>query len=232
MKIWEHPYSDFRGREKDITVLFPIGLTGEHGSHLATGADILVPQDIAEKIDERIENGLMLFPLAYGTGIKEERFKICVTESTFERLIEEILCSMISQGFLKFVLINGHNENLAAVEKVLQRLRKESSETKFMCVNWWSVLGEKTRMIFGEKSDYAHSGQLETSVMLGIDSKLVNLNRLRSQNVIDKEEKNFPCTKKCEKYSCYANLEAASASKGKITIEDSVEQIILSITNM
>jgi len=96
---------------------------------------------------------------------------------------------------------------------------------QIVSVNWWDILSEKTKRLFGSESDYAHAGQLETSVLLGIKPELVNFNPDNSESALDLKQP-FPCTHKCSEYTCYANIERASSSKGQITMEDAVEQII------
>jgi len=66
MKIWEQPHSAFAGREKEMIVVLPVGLIEGHGPHLASGSDVIIPQAIAERIDKRLENILIMPPVSHG----------------------------------------------------------------------------------------------------------------------------------------------------------------------
>jgi len=227
MKIWEQPHTNFEGREKELTVIIPIGLIEGHGSHLVSGADILIPLAIAESIDERVENCIIMYPIPYGVGDKnKKRFMLTIRPETFENMLDDTISSLVGHGFKKIFIINGHYDNYPSIEKVVSSKRCSDKDLRFLYLNWWSVLSEKTQRLFGEESDYAHAGQLETSVLLGINPDFVNFESENFSMPEIKENKDFPCMQKCSEYTCYANIERASASKGKITIEDAVEQMI------
>lgn len=97
--------------QHDHRIILTTGSTEQHG-YLSLMADILIPTKIAEAVAKR-ENIIVAPPLNFGVNSLFSEFPgtISLSKNTFETVLLEIIEVLLTQGFDRFLIINGHETN-------------------------------------------------------------------------------------------------------------------------
>jgi creatinine amidohydrolase len=155
----------------EVAVL-PWGATEAHNYHLPYATDnyeaTAIAIEAARLATERGGKVIVLPAIPFGvqTGQYDIPFCINMMPSTQALVLRDIVQSLESTTVRKLVLLNGHGGN-----DFRQMIRELQVQTPILLatVNWWQVA--PTKDVFVEAGD--HGGELETSVMLHIEPKLV-----------------------------------------------------------
>ncbi len=157
------------------TILFAIGSVENHGRHMPLGTDYLIPDEILRRLEIRIDPGEILIAptLPYGSTDYFEGFAGTVSLGTelLTKLLERITDSYYEDGFRKFIILNGHGGNTAAIDRVSLGLHKKGA--RCLCLNWWKMAGELNPAWAG-----GHGGAEETAGILAVDPDLVDAEHL------------------------------------------------------
>lgn len=164
---------------KTIAVLI-FGACENHGDHLPFGSDFIFPLDLAKRISLKSKNLIILPPLPYGVSIHHKKFfmTINIDPNTFIKFIEDILESLISNGIKKFLIINGHDGNIAPIEIASRNTKDKFPQVIIACLeSWWTLVGQLSLNTFEIWNGMGHGGEAETSVMMYIRPDLVNMEK-------------------------------------------------------
>lgn len=160
------------------TAVIPVGMTEAHGHHCPLGTDVLIPRHILKLIDDRIGHRIMIAPeVPYGhswtLGIYPGT--IDIPAEVFGEYVYHVGKGLAKWGVRKIVLFNGHGGNIATLSLVMERLADIGLAV--ILVNWWRDYAEEIRSIC---EGQGHAGEDETSAVLAIDPKLVDMSRART----------------------------------------------------
>jgi creatinine amidohydrolase len=111
---------------------------------------------------------------------------------TLIHLVLDILRDTYRHGGRKFLLLNGHYENVAFATEAVELFLREAKDIKVLIVNWWDqVPDELIPEIFAGAGfpgwDTEHAAIAETSLMLYFAPDLV-----RKDKIIDDQAKRIP----------------------------------------
>ena len=153
--------------KKSDTIVIPVGSLENHGKHMPLGTDAIIPDKIAELIDQNSE--LLIAPtINYGATESLVGFAGTVSIGT-EGLIV-LLCAICDQfyqyGFRHFIILNGHGGNRAAIQEVGIHLYRKGAYLAML--NWWLMAGQINPEWAG-----GHGGGEETAAIMAIDSDLI-----------------------------------------------------------
>ena len=154
--------------KRSQTVLIPVGSLENHGRHMPLGTDTLIPERITELVEERCE--ILVAPtIPYGATDSLYGFPGTVTIGTdgLIMLLSRVTDSLYRYGFRRFVILNGHGGNNAAIEQVGRNLYKKGA--LLACLNWWKMAGELDPAWAG-----GHGGAEETAGVMGVDPALID----------------------------------------------------------
>ena len=158
-------------RDHDI-VMIPVGSTECHGTHMPLGTDFMIPDRIAELIEEKIE--ILVTPvIQYGMCDYLTDFPgtISIGDELLYRLIDKITENLWQCGARRFVFLNGHGGNRNSLECVSRNIHHKNGSAAIL--NWWSMAGELDPRWAG-----GHGGGEETAAILAIDPELVDRDRI------------------------------------------------------
>jgi creatinine amidohydrolase len=122
--------------EQDDRIVLPLGSTEQH-AYLSLGTDSILAERIAVEAAEPV--GVPVLPvLAYGLVPSFAAFpgSPSLTESTYAAVVQELLASLLAQGFRRFLLVNGHGGNVPAAEPVAGWATGAGAHVLFH--NWWN----------------------------------------------------------------------------------------------
>ena len=158
----------------DSLVVLPIGATEQHGPHLPTGTDFFAIGAIAEE-SVRIATAdipVIVTPaLPFGSSDHHFVFgaTISLSTETYYRVLRELVESLITDGFKRIFLLNGHggNHELAELAARDVALRKEA---KVAAGSYWAIAWDALIAAGAHEGRRlpGHAGDFETSMMLAL----------------------------------------------------------------
>ncbi len=164
----------------DSLVVLPIGATEQHGPHLPTGTDFFTIMAVAEE-SARIASAeipILVTPaLPYGSSDHHLPFggTLSLSTETYYRVLRELVESLITDGFRRIFLLNGHggNHELAelAARDVAMRRDAIVGAGSYWAIAWDGLVAagaHKGRRLPG------HAGDFETSMMLALRPDLAH----------------------------------------------------------
>lgn len=179
MRPWrlaEINYGIVKQEHYEVAVL-PMGATEPHNLHLPYSMDTIEGDQIGERICEAAwERGarvILLPTVPYGTQTNQRAFPFAMNlnPSTLNRVISDLVESLVGQGIRKVVILNSHGGN--EFKSVLRELYGTTPAKLFLC-NWYQIFQDVYREIFVEPDD--HAGEVETSLALALVPELVGRN--------------------------------------------------------
>jgi len=156
-------YATVKQHQYEVAVL-PLGATEPHNLHLPYGTDLFEGTIVGEKICEqawKLGGKVVLLPtIPYGTETNMRQFPLAinVNPSTLNRIVEDIVESLVGSGIRKVVLLNSHGGN--GLKPFLREMSGQTQAHLFLC-NWYQSLDDVYFDIFSEAED--HAGEMETS---------------------------------------------------------------------
>lgn len=172
-------------QESDMALL-TVGCLENHGSHNVLGVDTLVPEKLLSVIEEKVR--IAAAPgIPYGVCDDMTGYpgSISIGEECMYMLLTRITDGLISHGAKKILFLNGHGGNIPTLNRVCVELSKKG--VVGVQLNWWIMAGQLN-------PDWAggHGGGEETAAMLAVDPKLVHMDQIRSQELINDFGEDFP----------------------------------------
>lgn len=188
---WEE-YRDEIGRR---VVILPVGSLEQHGPHLPLNVDVVIPTNFAKLVAEKI-TAMVLPPIAYGykshpTSGGGQLFPgtTSLDGMTLIHLALDILRETYRHGGRRFLIMNGHYENVAFLTEAVELFICGAPDAKVLIISWWDqVSDELVDEIFAEAGfpgwDTEHAGITETALMQYFAPELV-----REDKIIDDQSK-------------------------------------------
>jgi creatinine amidohydrolase len=178
------------------TIIVPIGGTEQNGPHMALGKHNRRVSLLSEKIARALGNALVAPVIAYvpegGVNPPTEHMRfpgtITVPEEAFEKILEYAARSFRLAGFRDVVFLGDHGSDQKGERAVADRLDREWAATpdRVYAIEEYYRASEagfaqllKSRG-YREEEVGTHAGLADTSLMLGVDSRLVRTDRLKS----------------------------------------------------
>ena len=172
------------------TLLFPVGSTETHGSHLPVGTDTLVPIRMSEDVG-RMTGVLVAPPLWYGWTPHHlgHAGTASLTANTYISAIQEICYSYIYHGFKKIVIVNGHREGNIPPLKIAASTIRNATGAFMAIIDPFYIAASVVRDLrTSVPGGIGHGGEMETSHMLYLYPDLVDMSQA-ARNV--GQEENF-----------------------------------------
>ena len=188
---WEE-YRDEVGRR---VIILPVGSLEQHGPHLPLNVDVVIPTNFAKLVAEKIK-AMVLPPIAYGykshpTSGGGQLFPgtTSLDGMTLIHLALDILRETYRHGGRRFLIMNGHYENVAFLTEAVELFICGAPDAQVLIISWWDqVSDELVDEIFAEAGfpgwDTEHAGITETALMQYFAPELV-----REDKIIDDQSK-------------------------------------------
>jgi creatinine amidohydrolase len=165
------------------TVIVPTGATEQHGPHAPLLTDVLIPQEIAKRIAPSI-GAVVAPPLNYALSYPHVGFTglVHVRIPTFMAIIEDLCVAFATSGFKRIVFLNGHYDNTYAIAYACANAADKLPKTvKAFPVNYWDGMTAEDVAEFSGLKNGLHANAAETSAILAIDPRLVDLERANAE---------------------------------------------------
>ena len=227
-------------KKKDDVIILPIGSTEQHGPHLPTCVDTVLANGFAYRIAEKI-NGVVAPALSYGYKSKPLSGggplfpgTIDLNGATLQALVMDIIDEFVRDGFKKIFILSAHFENEAFIVEAMDLCSaKYGDKVKLLLTNWWDPMSpDVIDKVFDEVEfpgwALEHAAVTETSLMMYFAPELV-----REDKILDTENANpatyfrYPIEKDIvPETGILASAKSSSAERGKIIVDDVIQNII------
>ena len=153
--------------KRSDTILIPIGSLENHGKHMPLGTDTMIPDKIAQLINEKSD--LIIAP-TINYGATDDLVGFAGTISLGVEGLISLLRTIVDQfyryGFRHFMILNGHGGNNASIQAVGMHLYRKGAYLANL--NWWLMAGQLN-------PDWAggHGGGEETAGVMAVNPALI-----------------------------------------------------------
>lgn len=170
-------------KDQTTKIILPIGSFEQHGPHLPLSTDTIIAEHVADRVSENCDT-LVLPAIQIGCSTEHHGFPgtISLQDNTFTQVIEDVTNSLLKSGLNKIFIINGHGGNRAIIDSTIMRLSHSSSDIHLYSFTIIDIAKQKFDEV--RKSGrrlVGHADELETSIMLFIDPRLVDMAKAVSE---------------------------------------------------
>lgn len=179
MELAKHSWKQVEAfMEHCDTALVLTGATENHGTHLALGCDSFIPEKIVELIDNRID-ALATPCMPFGVSDHHDAFPgtLSIGYDAFYLTMRKIFDKLYLMGVRRFIVINGHGGNNAALSRIGIEMYRRGAVTAI--IEWWDLAGQLRQEWAG-----GHAAGQETSALLAVDESLVFPDEIEDQEMI------------------------------------------------
>ena len=214
-------------KKSDHVIIIPIGSLEQHGDHLPVSTDSIIIEHLTKKVSEKLQS-LYLPTITFGISFEHAPlFNISLSHQTYSNFISEICLSLVKYGMKNIILLNGHHGNMGCLYYISQNIsNKISTNAKINFINYWSLM-----------EDFDHAGEIETSLVLAINTKLVKMKMARANtkeitdskiayNSLTTNPRSFP---KITGNGVWGDPTKASIIKGRSLLENLTQKIVETI---
>ncbi|MCQ2452962.1 MAG: creatininase family protein [Clostridia bacterium] len=151
------------------TVVIPVGSLESHGKHMPLGTDTIIPNRIAELLEERFPDVVIAPTLPYGATDDLRGFAGTVSLGVegLRAVLQTICDQLFEYGFRRFIILNGHGGNVKSIEQVGIKVFERGGYLAI--VNWWLIAGQIRPEWKG-----GHGGAEETAGVMAVDPTLIH----------------------------------------------------------
>lgn len=227
MSIYDLSFSEIKSKKR--RVIIPLGSIEQHGPHLPVTTDILIAEYIANQISKKIPAYVMP-GIPYGVSYEHESFfNISISSDLLSELLTQVCISLAENGFRSIIILNGHHGNMGVVQYVPQKVASKNPKLNVFSINYWNLI----------EREFDHAGFVETSLMLSINPKLVQMNKAKP-GYSDKKRLhatystflNNPSSFKITKNGVWGDPTKANSSDGRKIMSTAIKNIIRSIKEL
>ncbi len=180
-------WQDVEQLSRTVVVLIPTGSLEQHGPHLPLFTDSLLATAVAEAVEKRISESVLLTPTLWlGASGHHLKFPGSLSNDfeSYMGAISSIAESLIPHGFHKFFLLNGHGGNTEPNGMVMRSLKSRHPNATFGHSGYFAYASEAVAQVMeGPFKEIKHSCEAEVSLMMHLHPELVRADRLRDDGL-------------------------------------------------
>jgi creatinine amidohydrolase len=224
MKITELTGIQFDIEDKR-TALIVVGSVERHGDHLPLGTDGIIPKYIVEKVTAEL-NLLVLPSIWYGSckSIRNFPGTFDIDPDALLKYVRSVMLEANRNGIKLLVVINGHGGNSVPISMAARDVSSQT-DLNIIVLDWWKELGTS---VAGTFSAPGHAGENETSAMLAINEKSVNMNHAKMHIAVFPKFRLYSRALDLKLYSIALTGDARKATKekGEVLLKAVVQDLI------
>lgn len=125
---------------QELTAIVSFGSCENHADHLPLGPDMFVPETVACRVAQRVDNTLVLPCTPFGTFVHYNAHPLAVTlrYETNIALAEDIFTSLLHHGIRRMLVINGLDGNIPAIEIAARNVKARHPQAAIVVIPaWW-----------------------------------------------------------------------------------------------
>jgi creatinine amidohydrolase len=169
-------------------VLLPIGSIEQHGPNLALRMDSSSAFEFCRRASARMAPRLLVAPaIPWGVSVHHTHFPGTMTlaPDTFVQVIVELIESLFRHGFERFLIVNGHGGNVAAMDLAAVRAKSELDVPFVGACTYFSFLDPESLTQYEKTEVTGHACEIETSVAMHLVPEIVKTDSLAKGELTD-----------------------------------------------
>ena len=209
-------------------LVFPVGSTEQHGPHLPVGTDTFVVEHIARAAAAAAgaEIPVLVAPtLPFGCSQHHLPFggTMSLSTNTYYRVVSDVMESLITGGFRRIFILNGHGGNQELIQLVVRDLALKHQSSLAAASYWilaWDDLVEQKAHLAGRLP--GHAGAFETSQIMSLRPDLVREPLPHRDEVKTSSSRSFQAPYRVESHGSWQSIngytdspDRAEAGRGK-----------------
>jgi creatinine amidohydrolase len=231
MKLLEATWQDVDALSRDVVVLIPTGSLEQHGPHLPLFTDSLIVTAVAEAVEARAADRVLLTPTLWlGASGHHLTFAGSLSNSFagYAAAVQSVVRSLLPHGFRKFYVLNGHGGNTSPNDVALRELKEAHRECTFAHAGYFSfaesVIAETLE---GPQKSMMHACEAEASLMMHLHPGLVREDRLRNDGLVSEPPVRGPIHmfEEMTEQGSFGYATFATPEKGRRIFEAAVEGV-------
>jgi creatinine amidohydrolase len=154
-------------------VIIPVASIEQHGPHLATGVDMWLATEVAERTARKLKAAgteAVVTPCIW-TGLAEHHMAfggtLTLDEASFAATVGGIARSVARHGFRRIALLNGHGGNIEAIASAAIVLTR-SLGVPVVGATYWTASADLFAGILEAQENVLHACEAETSMVMAI----------------------------------------------------------------
>lgn len=183
---WEELTSpEIEALDRETTVLvLPIGSVEQHGNHMPVGTDTMLAQAVSLAAAEKAGNTVVLPPPWYGFSAHHMRFAGSVTlrAETLIALCDDIVGSLVTHGFRRILVVNGHGGNGGVIDVLASTLgHRHYGKARIATLTYFTLAREAIAALRKSRpGGMGHACEFETSMVQRLRPELVKIERAKA----------------------------------------------------
>lgn len=174
--------------DRSIVVLIPTGSLEQHGPHLPLLTDTIIVTAVAEAVEARIPERVLLTPsLWLGASSHHLSFagSLSADFDSYIGAISSIVRSLVPHGFQKFYVLNGHGGNKSPNDIAMRNLKEQFPNLSFGRESYYTFAhGTIESVLTGPAKSMQHACEAETSLMMHLRPDLIRTEKLQDDGLI------------------------------------------------
>jgi creatinine amidohydrolase len=235
MRFHEMTWPLLRQVPRDTTVVVaPVAACEQHARHLPTFTDTLLVTAVAEGVERRLPERVLLLPTQWlGASAHHLRFGATLSAEvdTHIAMLCDLLRPLLDDGYRRLLLLNGHGGNIDTMQVALRRLQPHYRDRQLAAASYWDLAApELAALAEGPRKVMGHACEFETSMVLALRPELV-----RREEIRDDPAPSEPALrglylaedmKQRTDHGAVGYPERASAEKGRAFLQAAVDRTI------
>jgi creatinine amidohydrolase len=176
-------WPEIEALDRDATVVvLPVGSVEQHGHHMPTGTDTYLAEAVSAAAAELGCVSVTILPSpCYGLSAHHMHFpgSITLSAATMMAMVSDIVESVVSHGFRRIVVVNGHGGNAGVIDVLASTLGHRFYRRARIASLTYFTLARDAIQASRESSPggMGHACEFETSLMLKLHPDLVHQER-------------------------------------------------------
>jgi creatinine amidohydrolase len=225
MKLFaEMNREQLRTAAADSLAVLPVGATEQHGPHLPSGTDLFVVEDLSREAAVQASSQIPVTvtpALPFGSSHHHFPFgaTLSLSTETYYRVLCDLVESLITDGFKRIFLVNGHGGNhelaqLAARDMALRH------PVRVAAGSYWVIAWTELVAVNAHQGRWlpGHAGGFETSMILALRPDLVPAERPHRDGVFNSDSSRFQ-PYRAEHHGWWTDIEGFTDSPDTATAE-------------
>lgn len=180
MRYEELTSPDVAALDRDKTVLIlPLGSVEQHGNHMPLGTDTLLAHSVSLAAAVQTGDVAVLPPPWYGFSAHHMRFpgSITLKAETLMAVSEDIVGSLVSHGFRRILIVNGHGGNGGVLDILASKLgHTHYGRARIAALTYFALAREAIAALRrSETGGMGHACEFETAMIQHIRPELVKI---------------------------------------------------------
>jgi creatinine amidohydrolase len=170
----------------ETVVIAPIAACEQHSRHLPTFTDTLLVTAVAEGVEKRLSERVLLLP-TFWLGASDHHLPFGATLTAPVGLHATILCELLTpllnDGYRRLMILNGHGGNIDTLHGALRTLQPRYPHCLLTGASYWELAEQELAAIAeGPRKTMGHACEFETSMVLALRPDLVRTDEIKNDH--------------------------------------------------